>query len=58
VPLALGRFMNVEAVAAQPLPGGATRLWLVTDDNFQKPMTTAMFALDVPPGRWTGRKAN
>jgi len=58
VPLVLGRFMNVEGVTAQPLPGGATRLWLVTDDNFQKPMTTALFALDVPPGRWTGRTGN
>jgi hypothetical protein len=55
VPLDLGMFMNVEGITAQPLPGGATRLWLVTDDNFRTPMTTALFALDVPPGRWTGR---
>ncbi|MEO6248058.1 MAG: esterase-like activity of phytase family protein [Sphingomicrobium sp.] len=55
VPLKLGVFMNVEGVTAQRLPGGATRLWLVTDDNFRTPMTTALFALDIPSGRWAGR---
>jgi hypothetical protein len=54
VPLRLGLFRNLEGMAAQPLPGGGARLWLVTDDNFQKPMTTDLFALDVPPGRWRG----
>ncbi len=54
VPLRFGVFENLEGMAAQSLPGGGTRLWLVTDDNFQKPMTTDLFALDVPPGRWRG----
>lgn len=58
VPLDLGPFMNVEGITAQPLAGGTTRLWLVTDDNFRTPMTTVLFALDIPPGRWTGRKPN
>lgn len=56
VPLDLGRFMNVEAITTQALPSGTTRLWLVTDDNFQLPMTTGLFALDIPPGRWTGAR--
>lgn len=54
VPLRLGIFRNLEGMAAQPLAGGGTRLWLVTDDNFQKPMTTDLFALDVPSGHWRG----
>ncbi len=54
VPLRFGMFYNLEGMAAEPLPGGGARLWLVTDDNFQKPMTTDLFALDVPPGRWRG----
>ncbi|MEO5641097.1 MAG: esterase-like activity of phytase family protein [Sphingomicrobium sp.] len=54
VPLDVGRFMNLEGLTAEPLAGGGTRLWLVTDDNFQKPMETALFALDVAPGRWGG----
>jgi hypothetical protein len=29
-------------------------LWLITDDNFQPPMTTMLVALDVPPGAWKG----
>lgn len=55
VPLDVGMFMNLEGIAAEPRADGGTRLWLVTDDNFQRPMTTALFALDVPPGRWRGR---
>ena len=55
VPLDVGLFMNLEGIAGQPLGDGRTRLWLVTDDNFRTPMTTALFALDVPAGRWRGR---
>ena len=54
VQLRFGPFENLEGMTAQPLPGGSTRLWLVTDDNFQKPMATDLFALDVSPGRWRG----
>lgn len=58
VPLKLGLFMNAEGIAAETLANGGTRLWIVTDDNFRTPLTTALFALDVPSGRWTGRTAN
>ena len=55
VQLDLGRFANAEGIAVQPLGHGATRLWIVTDDNFRPPMTTLLFALDLPPGGWPGK---
>lgn len=42
------QFDNVEALAAERLPDGLTRLWLMTDDNFQRPLRTLLIALDVP----------
>jgi hypothetical protein len=54
VALRFGPFENLEGMTAQALPGGVTRLWLITDDNFQKPMTTALYALDAPAGPWRG----
>lgn len=39
---------NVEAIAAERLPGGGIRLWLMTDDNHQRPLRTVLVALDVP----------
>lgn len=39
---------NVEALAAERLASGGTRLWLMTDDNFQRPLRTLLIALDVP----------
>ncbi len=54
VPLLFGMFANFEGIAVEPRGDGGTRLWLITDDNFQPPMKTMMVALDVPPGRWTG----
>ena len=48
--LPLGPLDNPEALATEPLPGGAVRLWLMTDDNFQPPFRTLLIALDVPPG--------
>lgn len=47
-PLRTSRLDNVEALAAERLPGGGTRLWLMTDDNFQRPLRTLLIALDVP----------
>ena len=55
VPLHVGRLANLEGLAVEPRPGG-TRLWLVTDDNFQPPQTTLLLALDLPPGNWPGTK--
>ena len=42
---------NVEGLAAEKLPGGATRLWMMTDDNFHAPLRTLLLAYDLPPGR-------
>lgn len=39
---------NVEAMAAERLANGQTRLWLMTDDNFQRPLRTLLVAVDVP----------
>lgn len=39
---------NFEALAAERLGDGGTRLWLMTDDNFQRPLRTLLIALDVP----------
>lgn len=47
-PLPLGRRDNVEAAAVESLPGGARRLWLMTDDNFHGRMRTLLIALDLP----------
>jgi hypothetical protein len=58
VTLQVGRLANLEAITTQSLPNGATRLWLMSDDNLQPPLTTMLLALDVPPGRWPGGKSN
>jgi hypothetical protein len=42
------RLDNVEALAAERLASGVTRLWLMTDDNYQRPLRTLLVALDVP----------
>jgi hypothetical protein len=47
--LGLSPLDNAEALAAERLPNGNTRLWLMTDDNLQRPMRTLLIALDVPP---------
>ena len=39
---------NVEALAPERLPDGRIRLWLMTDDNFQRPLRTLLIALDWP----------
>ena len=51
MPLGVSPLDNVEAVTAERLPDGSTRLWLMTDDNLQRPMRTLLLALDVPPKR-------
>ncbi|MFL6733486.1 MAG: esterase-like activity of phytase family protein, partial [Sphingomicrobium sp.] len=48
--LPVGRLDNVEGMTAERLPNGRTRLWLVTDDNFQRPLRTLLLAIDLPPG--------
>lgn len=49
--LAVSMLDNVEGIAPEQLPGGAVRLWLMTDDNFQRPLRTLLIALDMPPAR-------
>ena len=46
--LPLGPLDNVEAIAAEPLESGATRLWLMTDDGTRRPMRTVLVAADLP----------
>jgi len=47
--LALGRLDNAEAIAAEPLPGGGVRLWVMTDNDFRRRVPTLLVALD-----WVG----
>lgn len=47
--LGLEAFDNVEAIAAMPLAAGATRLWLMTDNDFRASTRTLLVALDLPP---------
>jgi hypothetical protein len=51
VALPVGPLDNVEAIAVERRAGGALRLWLMTDDNFQRPFRTLLIALDWPPPR-------
>jgi hypothetical protein len=50
IALDLGPLDNMEGIAAAPLPGGGTRLWIVSDDNFRPWMRTLLVRLDLPPG--------
>ena len=47
--LRLGRLDNPEAIAAETLPGGATRLWVMTDNDYRRRVPTLLVALD-----WAG----
>lgn len=39
---------NLEGLAVEPRADGGTRLWLVTDDNFELPFRTLLIAIDLP----------
>lgn len=39
---------NVEAVAAEAIPGGGYRLWIMTDDNFHPRQRTILLIVDIP----------
>ena len=45
----IGRLDNAEALAAEPLPGGRTRLWVMTDNNFRQRQPTLLIALELRP---------
>ncbi|MEQ7873732.1 esterase-like activity of phytase family protein [Sphingomonas sp. ASV193] len=47
--LRLGPLDNPEGIAAAPLPGGGTRLWIVTDNDFIRWRPTLLVAIDLPP---------
>jgi hypothetical protein len=40
---------NFEGLAAEVLPDGRLRLWIVSDDNFSKLQRTLLYAFDVSP---------
>jgi hypothetical protein len=54
--LPVGRLDNMEALAPEPLPGGGTRLWLMSDDNHQRPFRTLLLALDIPATQQAARR--
>jgi hypothetical protein len=45
----VGRLDNVEALAAEPLPGGGLRFWVMTDNNLQQRRPTLLMALELRP---------
>ena len=49
--LPVGLWDNVEALAVEPLASGATRLWLMTDDDGRPPLRTLIVALDLGAAR-------
>jgi hypothetical protein len=42
---------NLEGLAAEAQPDGSTRLWIISDDNFVRPLRTLLLAVDLPPKR-------
>jgi hypothetical protein len=48
MPLAVAPLDNVEAIAVERLESGASRLWLMTDDNSHRPLRTLLIAADLP----------
>jgi hypothetical protein len=51
VPLNVGPLDNIEGMAVETRPAGAVRLWLISDDNYQRPLRTLLLAVDLPPKR-------
>ena len=49
--LELGRLDNPEALAAEQLPQGTIRLWVMTDNDYRRRVPTLLIALDI-----TGRR--
>ena len=48
IAIPLGPLDNAEGLAAQPLAGGATRLWIVTDNDLRRWRPTMLIAIDLP----------
>ncbi|MBA3667130.1 MAG: esterase-like activity of phytase family protein [Sphingomonas sp.] len=51
IALPLGAFENPEAITAERLASGATRLWIMTDNDFRSSNPTLLIAIDLAPGR-------
>lgn len=51
IALDLGPLDNPEAVAAAPLSDGATRLWILTDNDFRAGRATLLVAVDLAPAK-------
>ena len=49
--LPLGPLDNAEGVAAQAMPGGGTRLWIVTDNDQSRWRSTKLLTMVVPAAR-------
>lgn len=49
--LPAGILTNFEGVAAEARANGAIRLWIISDDNFQRPLRTLLLAVDLPRKR-------
>lgn len=54
--LPLGPLDNAEGLAAEPLPAGGTRLWIVTDNDFAGYRRTLLLAVDLPAHRAVRRR--
>jgi hypothetical protein len=46
--VAVGPLTNLEAMVAEPLPTGATRLWIMSDNDFSDWRRTILLAIDLP----------
>jgi hypothetical protein len=53
--LPLGPLDNAEGLAAEPLPGGGTRLWIVTDNDYAGYRRTLLLAINWPSPRGPAR---
>lgn len=47
----VGPLTNLEAAAADPLPSGGTRLWLMSDNDFSDLRRTVLLAINLPDKR-------
>jgi hypothetical protein len=47
----VGPLVNLEAITAETLPSGATRLWLMSDNDFSTWRRTILLAIDLPKER-------
>ncbi len=56
--LPLGPLDNAEGLAAEPLPAGGTRLWIVSDDDFAGYRRTLLLAVDLAASAQVKRRSS